>query len=493
MQKITAFLSKYFIFFLAGSITALSQAPFNFFFLSIIGFSLFFYLVIKSENIHYFWAGHSFGFGYFLVSLCWVGNALLSDTSQFGIFLPFAYLGLPFALASFYGLGLWIYKIIIHFNIGKNNNYTVHKYVLLMLVLGLSDYIRGYIFTGFPWNLPVYTTAYMNILMQPSYLLGIYWYNFLWVSFASSFGLYFVKTKFKLGRLISLQILFCIFVLGYGYWHIHYDNTQNQKIISDDKTIIRIIQPNIEQKLKWSKQEAQNNFKKLIDLSVKNLNPNLKYIFVWPETAMPFNPEYDKSIASQIINLLDNKHILVSGKMRYAEQERQTGKYNFYNSMFKFSPDGTIEPVFDKVHLVPFGEYLPLRFILDKIGFSQINFFKSEFSAGKNFTPFVLTDSIKAAGLICYEAIFPQYSKAIKNNQADVIINVTNDAWFGNSFGPYQHLTQTQFRAVENGIPIIRSANTGISGFIDKNGMLVNSLNLDEAGFVDIFLSNFLK
>jgi apolipoprotein N-acyltransferase len=256
---------------------------------------------------------------------------------------------------------------------------------------------------------------------------------------------------------------------------------------SDEKTIIRIVQPNIQQKLKWLPRDAQHNFNTLLALSRQNLKPDYHYVFVWPETALPFNPEYDFAAASQITDLLDSKHTLVTGKMRFVEKANEKNSYEFYNSIFKFSYNGQIDSVFDKVHLVPFGEYLPLRFILEKIGFSQINFFKSGFSAGKNFTPFALTDTITAGGLICYEAIFPQYSQRIKNNKADVIINITNDAWFGTSFGPYQHLVQTQFRAVENDIPIIRSANTGISSFINRNGKIIHALKLNNAGFIDIF------
>jgi apolipoprotein N-acyltransferase len=486
------FLRKYFIFFLVGCVTALSQAPFDFTVLSLIGFSAFFYFILKQENIHYFFAGHSFGFGYFLVSLCWIGNALLTDITQFAIFLPFAYLGLPLALACFYGVALWLYQKIIHFYIGRNSHYIIHKYILFVILLSGSDYLRGHIFTGFPWNLPVYTTASHIFFMQPSYLVGIYGYNLVWLFFATSFSLYFLKTNHSKHKIFIGQCLCTICILSYSYWHIHYDVSKTNTISTADNIIVRIIQPNITQKLKWSPTEAHKNFETLLNLSTQNLNPDNQYIFIWPETALPFNPEYDKNIALQIAKFLNHKHSLISGKVRFIQNPPHIGGYQTYNSIFKFTPDNKIEAVFDKVHLVPFGEYLPLRFILEKIGFSQVNFFKSSFSAGTGFKPFVLNDTITAGGLICYEAIFPSYSNIIKQNKADVIINLTNDAWFGNSFGPFQHFTQTQFRAVENAIPIIRSANTGISGFIDKNGKIIKSLPLNQAGFIDMPLRDFM-
>lgn len=493
MQKINLFLKNYCIFFFIGGLTALSQAPLNLLPLSIIGFSSLFYVLIKRDSINYFGAGHLFGFGYFLVSLSWVGNALLTDKAQFAVFMPVAYLGLPLALGLFYAVSLWIFQKITHYFIGKNQHYVMQQYILFTILLALFDYIRGHIFTGFPWNLPVYTTVCFPILMQPSYLFGIYGYNCMWLLYASAFGLYFLKLPFKKYVLGLIHVATTLCMIGYGYYHTHNNTYSKSFNLNTEQKIIRIIQPNILQKLKWSASEAQHNFNQLLALSHKDLNPHYQYIFIWPETALPFNPEYDLEVASKINDLLDNKHTLFTGKMRFVKKEGTQNSYDFYNSIFKISHDGTIEPVFDKVHLVPFGEYLPLRVILEKIGFSQINFFKSEFSAGKNFTPFIVTDTIKAGGLICYEAIFPQYSHIIKQNKADIIINITNDAWFGTSFGPYQHLVQTQFRAVENNIPIIRSANTGISSFINRNGMIITSLKLNEAGVIDIFPNDLMQ
>lgn len=474
------FIKYYSIFFLIGAVTALSQAPMNWFFCSIIGFSAFFYFLRKRSEDNYLWSGHFFGFGYFLISLYWIGNALLTDTSQFGIFLPFAYIGLPFALAFFYGVAGWGYQKLYKKALFRYNIFA--QYICFIVILALCDFLRGHILTGFPWNLPVYTTAFSTVTMQPSFLFGIYGYNFIWLLFAGSFALYFFKIGQHIYSLTIAQLFVAISLSIYGYVHI----SDTPKEMPDTKTYVRIIQPNIQQKLKWSAQEAASNFETLLELSQKDLKPNHTYVFIWPETALPYNPEYDFAAASKIIDLLDDRHTLITGKMRYVEKDSVHGIYEFYNSLFKFTPDGGIYPVFDKVHLVPFGEYLPLGSILRAIGFSQINFFKSEFSSGAGFSKFQLVNDIHASGLICYEAIFPQYSQRIKNNGSDVIINVTNDAWFGDSFGPYQHLVQTRFRAVENNIPIIRSANTGISSFIDKNGHILASIEYNSRGYIEL-------
>jgi len=491
MQKILPFLRQYFSFFIIGIIAAFSQAPIESIIASILGFSgLFYGLYRNKKHINTFYAGLFFGFGYFIFGLHWIGNALLTDISQFALFLPFAYLGLPCALALFYAVPLWLYDKIIGLLYQRKISHIVINFIVFIISLGLSDLLRGYIFTGFPWNLPVYATISWPILMQPSYLLGIYFYNFIWLGIAASFSLYFFASLKKKKYLACIHYSIFSLIAIYGYYHMNMHSAPAQKI--DKNIIVRIIQPNILQKLKWSSQEASNNFSKLLLLSQKNLVPNARYVFVWPETALPFHPEHDFAAASKITDLLNNKHILITGKMRFVAK-KTLGGYDYYNSIFKISHNGRIKSVFDKVHLVPFGEYLPLRFILDKIGFSQINFFKAGFSSGTSFKPFNLIDDIKASGLICYEAIFPQYSRKIAEYKTNMIINVTNDAWFGNSFGPYQHFVQTRFRAVENNIPIIRAANTGISGFIDPKGQIIKKLDFDKKGFLDIHLTDFLQ
>lgn len=476
--------SYYLQAFLCGLIGAVSQAPYNMLPLLFLSYSLLFILFYKnrSSSKQAFLLGHGFGFGYFLGGLYWVGNALLVDTSQFGIFLPFAYLGLPFALGLFYALPLWCTS----FTKSKN---ILFLWSLLAIALSLSDLLRGYIFTGFPWNLPLYATAFSDMAMQPAFLLGTYLYNFIIVALSLGCGVLFLLRSYRQRTVVLSGIVtsLCL-IFGYGFYRLH-----NTQIVPLSSHIFRIVQPNIPQTLKWSESEKQHHFDSLLSLSQNNLLDNKNYVFLWPETALPFHPEVDFSAYSRLKQLTDNKHEIITGKMRFVPKPNQVGDYFFFNSIFKTDQEGISSPVYDKIHLVPFGEYLPLRPFLSAIGFSQINFFKSSFTAGKDFMPFTVAQNIKVGSLICYEAIFPQYAHRFAQEGADIIVNVTNDAWFGNSAGPYQHLVQTRFRAVETGKMILRSANTGISSAIDPLGRVIASLPLGTQNIMDVKLVGIKK
>ena len=469
--------SYYLQAFSCGLIGAFSQAPYNILPLLCLSYSLLLILFHKhhSSSKQAFLLGHGFGFGYFLGGLYWIGNALLVDTAQFGLFLPFAYLGLPFALGLFYALPLWCASFI------KSKN-ILFLWGVLAICLSLSDVLRGYIFTGFPWNLPLYATAFSDMAMQPAFLLGTYFYNFIIVTLSLGFGVLFLLRSYgqKIVVLSGIATSLCL-IFGYGFYRLNY-----VQLTPLSSTIFRIVQPNIPQTLKWSEDEKQNHFETLLSLSQNNLIQDKNYVFVWPETALPFHPEIDFSAYSRLKDATDNKHEIITGKMRFVPKPNQEGEYFFYNAIFKTDKEGISSPVYDKIHLVPFGEYLPLRPVLSAIGFSQINFFKSGFSAGKDSIPFTVAENIKVGSLICYEAIFPQYARKFAEAGADIIVNVTNDAWFGTSAGPYQHLVQTRFRAVETGKTILRSANTGISAAIDPLGRVMASLPLNTQNVIDV-------
>lgn len=464
----------YFYAFLSGALCLFAFAPFNFFPALCLSYALFFLCLVKYAQTpkNAFILGHGFGFGYFLSGLYWVGNALLVDIEQFYMFVPFAYLGLPFALGLFYGLPSYIaYKCTVHKG-------RIPYFFALAILLSSFDILRGFIFTGFPWNLPVYATAFSSEMMQLSYYLGSYGYNILIVFLALSFGLYFIDFKNKdyliCGHILTLALLF-----GIGE-----NRIASTDLESDDDIIFRIIQPNINQQYKWSPDQLEDHFKTLLDLSYENLEKDKKYVFIWPETAMPFHPEHNPEIMDIIVPLLEGGHKIITGKMRFAPRYDRQG-YDYYNSIFVIDDRKHIQSFYDKIHLVPFGEYLPLRPLLSFFGLGQINHFQSGFSEGTDYAPYILSDDIKIGAQICYEIIFPEGSQLVKKAGANLLINVTNDAWFGKSSGPYQHLVQARFRAIENNIMILRSANTGISSAIDPLGRIVNSIPLSMKGYSD--------
>lgn len=463
-----------FILFTVGVLTLFAQAPFDLFPILCFGYGFFCYHWMQCQTPKQaFWKGYLFGAGYFLGGLYWVGNALLTDISQFYMFLPFAYIGLPMALGLFYAIPAWGAYIL------TKESPKIWKFLALAIFLAVSDVVRGHIFTGFPWNLPVYSTAFLTLLMQPVYYLSTYGYNLVIITLALSFAFW------RKPSVMGVQLIAICLLLGIGKYHISVNKLERV----GDKTY-RIIQPNIEQKMKWDDSERQNHFNILLKLSEYKINPNKKYVMIWPETSMPFHPEGDKNAYNALETISAGKHDILMGKMRYVPDGI---KYKFYNSMFAFMQDKSFLSFYDKIHLVPFGEYLPLAPLLKSIGFNQINHFQSGFERGEGYNLLTLEDGTKIGSQICYEMIFPLYSKLIKKEGADVIITVTNDAWFGTSTGPYQHLSQARFRAVENGIMVIRSANTGVSAFIDPFGRIIKKTRLNTQAFIEGKAYRFTK
>ena len=471
--------------FLIGLSCVFAQAPFNILPVLIVAYGLLGYYLLHHVTTPYdaFKKGYVFGAGYFIGTLHWIGNALLTD-SQFFYFLPLAYLGLPCALGLFYGGASFLFRKIC-----PPRCSSVKHILLLTLCLAGADILRGFIFTGFPWNLPVYSTAFYTPLMQISYYLGCYGYNALIILLSVSSVILYTQKPLKNNQAFMVYLILWGVLGVIGQYHIDKQSRQDKSsaLFNNKNTIYRIVQPNIA--LKWVSDKRQENFNKLLDLSAQNRDETKHYVIIWPETALPFHPEQDKNAFRAINTILNhNQHELIAGKMYF--EPKALRQYDFYNSVYYMS-DGIWQKIYDKIHLVPFGEYLPLEFILKKIGFQQINHFKNGFQAGQYHTITPLKNHLKIGIQICYEMIFPQYSRILQQKSADVIITLTNDAWFGNSFGPHQHLAQARFRAVETGLPVIRSANTGISAFIDSTGHIIKSLDLNHTGTIDLSWNDY--
>ena len=452
------------------------MAPYHFIPCLVIGFSLFTLIFFYTNNgfLKNLLKGQAFGFGYHVGGLYWIGNALMTDPEQFGVFLPLAVAGLPFALGFFYGLPA---------------AFTPSKYsktlciVCFAFLLGLGDYLRSVLFTGFPWNLPVYALGFSDIMMQSVYPLGAYPLNFIVIFLAVAPGAFFIlqNPKAKIGLASGFVILIAA---GYGYGQ---NRLENVTLTPVSESLFRIVQPNIAQQLKWAPEARLKHFNRLIRLTEqKGENGKRPDIIIWPETALQLHPEINPPIASRLRALTENGAEIITGKMRFTPSG--DGDYDYFNSVLQISAKDGFKFVYDKIKLVPFGEYLPLRPILSRLGLTQINFFKSGFQKGEAFKVFRGPKNEKLAAEICYEIIFPDFSRKLSRKLApDLIINVTNDAWFGDSPGPFQHLMQARFRAVETGTGIIRAANTGVSAYIDPLGRVKKALNFNTDGIIDFY------
>ena len=415
--------------------------------------------------------GCIFSLGYFGLSLSWVANALLVEGNPYWWAWPLAISGLPIILAPFTAAACAIYKIIC-----KNNN-SITSFLIFCLCLSIAEFARGHLFTGFPWNL--YGYAWIDVLpiAQLASLHNIYLLSTLTVFWAVAPGFILTWQERKhyknLFSLIIVTSIACGYI--YGTKRLHSTHTTNLQ-----STAVIVVQPNIQQSEKWKAEKRVDNFLQLIQGSVYNAEEYSdavkNHIIVWPETAISqdlLDSLWVKEQISKTLSGYPNNAYLVSGALRYT---RATDSYN--NSILTIDNAGEIISIYDKRHLVPFGEYMPFSNIINIapiVGFTG-------FEKGAKESTQSIPSGLSFNALVCYEIIFPSYAQSPKNTPTDIIINVTNDAWYGESAGPYQHLVQTQFRAIETGSPVVRSANTGISAIISSQGVVLQSKPLNESG-----------
>ena len=462
-------MKNHIIVFILGSFSALSMAPTNFWPAIFIGLSGLFYYTNKTVSPRKaFITGLLFSLGYFGFSLSWIGNALLVEDNPYWWAYPIAVSGLPVILSLFTGLALYIHKKL------SSPEMSYATFISFCTAIFISEFARGHLFTGFPWNLYGYTWVNIPSITQIVALSDIYLLTLLTIFWATSPAFIIMvksKQRYVTTVLVILSITTCA---AYGVNRIkQYTSLQQGKIE------IIVVQPNIKQSEKWKIENRANNFLSFIDMSKaqNNLsqNQNDAHYIIWPETAISqdlMNTPWVKEEIKQVLKSYKKPAYIMTGALRYNKETKA-----YYNSIITYDNNAEITQTYDKSHLVPFGEYMPLENIFDIAPIVGFNGFKK----GAGEIQWKTTENITITPLICYEAIFP---KPPLNNQSDMIINVTNDGWYGKSAGPYQHLVQTQFRAIEAGTPFVRSANTGISAIITPLGRIKTSIPLLQKGTI---------
>jgi apolipoprotein N-acyltransferase len=338
----------------------------------------------------------------------------------------------------------------------------------------LFEWIRSFLFTGFPWNQIGSMLAFSDNALQLSSIIGTYGLTLLVIIISCSPAIYY-KSKDQDYLVASTLLLATIF--GYGYIRLYEMSPEK----SD--TTIRIVQPSIPQTMKWDLASLEANFREYIDLSISEPLDNVDMV-IWGETATPFQLDMQPEYLQEITAAVPDNGVLVTGLVRI--EFDAFGSYQPLNSMFVINKQGEIVNYYDKVHLVPFGEYIPLREYLPDWIRPVANAI-GNFKKGEQHKV-ISHGNIPAFGAsICYEIIFP--SEILdKNNRPEWLINLTNDGWYGDSAGPRQHLISTRLRAIEEGITIVRVANSGISAIISPYGTVIESIGLNEKGILDIAL-----
>jgi len=445
--------------FLLGLVLALGQAPVS---LPIGVFtSIPFLGYCASRTLswkHAFGIGWWAGLGYFGLSMVWLIEPFLVEPEKFGILAPFALLAMSGGLALFWGGA---------FALSKQFSASLGRYIIgLAVAWAAMEYLRSVIFTGFPWGLLGYTWIKTPIAE--------------WASIVGPFGLTFITVfgvllvlSFPSKRFVApvLTVLFFAVLLFGGAWQIPNPQIQQQKNIR-----VRLVQPNAPQQQKWDPDWIGVFFRRALQLTSAPAKKPIDLV-IWPETTVPYMLQ-DNVADLQILSQAAGPHAQIVAGIRRLEG----GK--LYNSLIQLDQKGGLVAIYDKSHLVPFGEYVPFSQYLSALGFRGLA------ANLQGFTPGGGPRTISTVGLpsylplICYEAIFP----AAVNMGADrpeFLLQITNDAWFGNTLGPFQHLVQMQFRAIEQGLPAVRAANTGVSAVIDPYGRVLSRLKLNKAGFLD--------
>jgi len=471
------------IAFVAGAVSALALAPFNVWPVLFLTFPVLVWLTDGASAgrgggiLTAAMTGWCFGFGYFLAGLYWVGYAFLVDAHTFGWLLPFAVLILPAGLAIFTAFGLALARFLWIRGIGR--------IVILAAALTFAEWLRGNVLSGFPWNVFGYALTGQLPLAQAAAFVGLWGLTFMAVAiFAAPATLADERTDTPKPWLApALAVVVLVAVAGLGALRLAKTPTAFV-----DGVRLRIMQPNLPQDDKFNYSAKQAVMARYVALSDRATGPQLAGVrdithLIWPESAFPFFLAREADAMAQIADLLPEGTVLITGGARVAEGA-SAQFLRAYNSLYVIDHDGSILSVYDKVHLTPFGEYLPFQDFLERLGFMQLTKMPGGFVPGERRRKISVPRAPDFLPLICYEIVFP--GEVVPDGERPGwLINLTNDGWFGISTGPYQHFQQARVRAIEEGLPLVRAANTGISAVVDPVGRVVNSMPLGAEGTLD--------
>ena len=459
----------YWLCLLLGALNALAMPPVYCVPILLITFPLLIKLLDKSltgkqvfiKTFLFFFAFHVFG-------LYWINFALFIDFAHNWWVMPFALSGLPMLMAIYPALGALLWHRLAW--------QGPARLLLLTVLWALSDWLRGWVMTGFPWNLWGYTWAAFAPMLQSVALMGMYGLTFLTLIFAC-LPMFFSKNyRSRFSTLFCIG--FAVLMLALLAWGAGRLATPLPH--SATPYTVRIVQPNISQEAKWQPGAREAHDRKLWahTMQVAKVTPDM---VLWPETSMPLVSTSDVRLLQEMLpQALSDKTILAAGVAELEENDT-TQQTEMFNRIGFYNRDGQRLGAYDKFHLVPFGEFLPFEkyWPVKPVALSN-----DSMSRGVGVRTFHLPHTPPFSALICYEVLFPG-AAVLEKDRPQWIVNATNDGWYGNTSGPYQHLAITRSRAVEEGLPVVRAANTGISAVIDPMGRVVASLPLNSEGIID--------
>jgi apolipoprotein N-acyltransferase len=470
----------------AGGFSALAFAPVFAFPVLFFTLPVFIWLIDASPG----WrraagAGWLFGFGYFFFNLFWVGEAFLVEADKFAWLLPFAVTLLPAGLALFWAAAAALARSFWLPGLGR--------VFVFAIALAVFEWLRGHVLTGFPWNVLGYSLTYPLPLMQSAALFGVYGLTavaaFLFPAPLVMMGDQNERLGWRdIARASAVAVGPLAVLCLYGGWRL----AAPEAFVPGVK--LRIVQPSVPQREKWMAEYQRRIFDDHIALSLGNPKGEKDSLagithLVWPEAAMPFFPLETPQALDILAAMLPQGTTLITGAIRHdpplGADRRLLPTTRVLNSILVLNEQAKPDAIYDKIKLVPFGEYVPLESALSHLGIEKLTHGRGAFAEGVAPRPLMAIPGLPPAlGLVCYEALFS--GEIVQGEQRPgVLLNVTNDGWFGQSTGPYQHFHQSRLRAVEEGVPLIRAANNGISAVVDPYGRALQTLGLDVRGVID--------
>jgi apolipoprotein N-acyltransferase len=462
--------------FSLGGVSAFSLPPYNLFVINFITFTLFFIFIFNekkkiSNNRYFFKYGWYFGFGYFLSGLYWISISLTFD-EEFKFLIPFAIFLVPAFLGIFYGLITLLFAVFY-------SRKLINSFFIFSILFGTIELIRGYIFTGFPWNLISFSFSQNTNFIQILSIIGTYSFNLICISLFTCPALFFLRKSKK-------EIFICFFFIIMSVNFLIFGKIKNNQFNLEKNIkhnyIIRVVSSNIGLERFYSSEDESKIIEELISLS--SPNEHKKTIFLWPEGIVSeYNLSEMKIYESLFVDNFSQNHIIIMGMN---DTENINSENLYFNSLAVFDSHLNLLYSYNKINLVPFGEFLPFENILQGLGFKTITNNYQSFSSGSKRKIINLKNDgfdLSLLPLICYEIIYS--GKLSKNKNFDYIINISEDGWFGKSIGPKQHFAHSIFRSIESGKYVLRSANNGISAIINPIGIIEKQVKFGDTGFID--------
>ncbi len=429
-----------------------------------------------------FGAGWWLGFGYHLAGFWWLGAAFLVDP-EFKWLLPLGVVGMPAMLALFTGAGFVLARLL----------WVPGPARVLALAVGLalSEWARGHWFSGFPWNTFGMALGGRLVPAQLASLCGLDGLNVVAVALAAAPATLADPGRLRFAPSVAAAMTLAA-ILVFGMIRLSSPMPTNLPNVT-----IRLVQPGLRPDEQFTFENKDAIIDDYVGLSrrddtAKGVTLADVTMLVWPESPFPFILSRQPEELAKIAALLPPRTSLVTGAAREVDvpaQDEERAHSDYYNAILVIARGGHILQSYDKVHLVPFGEYLPFNALLRRLGLRNFVPVPGGFEPGREHHSLNVPGLPAASPLICYEAIFPGRAVSDAGRRSRFLLNITNDGWFGVTSGPWQHLAQARLRTIEEGLPMVRGAATGISAFIDPYGRITGSLPLGDAGILDGGLS----